>query len=116
MTPLVRRILYVMDEMNIIDLPLEVNGLQVKIVPNAPLAQAQNMDELEKVLQFGQVAQQFGMLGQVAVNQEEMLEYIAVKMGVPQSLLNTPEQREIIMQQMQQQQQAAMQSPEAPAV
>src|SRR6056300_1954337 len=89
MTPLVRRILYVMDEMNIIDLPLEVNGLQVKIVPNAPLAQAQNMDELEKVLQFGQIAQQFGMLGQVAVNQEEMLDYIAVKMGVPQSLLNT---------------------------
>jgi hypothetical protein len=116
MTPLVRRILYVMDEMNIIDLPLEVNGLQVKIVPNAPLAQAQNMDELEKVLQFGQIAQQFGMLGQVAVNQEEMLDYIAVKMGVPQSLLNTAEQREIITQQMQQQQQAAMQSPEAPAV
>lgn len=105
LTPIVRRVLYVMDEMNIIDLPLSVDGMEVKVVPTSPLAQAQNLDDLEKVLQFGQIAAQFGQIGQMAVNQEEMLEYIAVKMGVPQSLLTTPEQREQMIQQMQQMQQ-----------
>lgn len=112
MTPIVRRVLAVMDERGIIDLPLEVNGLQVKIVPTSPLAQAQNMDDLEKVLQFGQIAQQFGQAGALAVKQEAMIDFVAVKMGVPQELLNSPEEREVIMQEMQQammaqQQQAA---------
>jgi len=110
MTPIVKRILYVMDEMNLIDLPLSVNGQQVKVVPTSPLAQAQNLDDLEKVLQFGQIAAQFGQVGQMAINQEEMLEYIAHKMGVPQSLLTTPEEKELMVQQMQEmQQQQAMQ-------
>lgn len=109
LTPIVRRVLYVMDEMNIIDLPLSVDGMEVKVVPTSPLAQAQNLDDLEKVLQFGQIAAQFGQIGQMAVNQEEMLEYIAVKMGVPQSLLTTPEQREQMIQQMQQMQQMQQQ-------
>jgi hypothetical protein len=117
MTPIVRRVLFVMDEMNIIDLPLEVNGMQVKVVPTSPLAQAQNMEDLEKVLQFGQIAAQFGQVGQMAVNQEEMIDYIAVKMGVPQSLLTTSTEREEMVQQMQQQMQAqqqqAMIAPEA---
>jgi len=102
MTPIVRRVLSVMDERGIIDLPLEVNGLQVKIVPTSPLAQAQNMDDLEKVLQFGQIAQQFGQVAAVTLKQEAMIDYIAVKMGVPQELLNTPEEREMVMQEMQQ--------------
>jgi hypothetical protein len=102
MTPIVRRVLSVMDERGIIDLPLEVNGLQVKIVPTSPLAQAQNMEDLEKVLQFGQIAQQFGQVAAVTLKQEAMIDYIAVKMGVPQELLNTPEEREMVMQEMQQ--------------
>ena len=103
MTPLVRRILEVMDQMNIIDLPLEVNGLQVRVVPTSPLAQAQNMDDMDAVLQFAQIAQAFGQAGQMAINQEEMLTYIAEKMGVPQTLLNSPEEKEMIVQQMQEQ-------------
>jgi outer membrane lipopolysaccharide assembly protein LptE/RlpB len=68
------------------------------------------MEDLEKVLQFGQIAAQFGQVGQMALNQEEMIDYIAVKMGVPQELLTTPAEREQMMQEMQQamaQQQAA---------
>jgi len=107
MTPIVRRVLYVMDEVGLIDLPLSVDGLEVKVVPTSPLAQTQNMEDLEKVLQFGQIAAQFGMQGQVMVNQEEMLEYIAEKMSVPQRLLNNAEQREAIVTQMQQAQQQA---------
>ena len=108
MTPLVRRILYVMDEMNLIDLPLNVNGLEVKVVPTAPLAQAQNMDDLDSVLQFAQIAMQFGQAGMMAINQDEMVSYIAEKMGVPQSLLNTPEEKQLMIQQMQEMQAAQM--------
>ena len=102
MTPIVRRILFVMDQMNIIDLPLSVNGMEVKVIPTSPLAQTQNMEDLDKVLQFAQIAAQFGQNGMMAINQEETLDYIARKIGVPQALLNTPEQKEIMMQQMQQ--------------
>ena len=102
LTPIVRRVLFVMDEMNLIDLPLSVDGMQVKVVPTSPLAQSQNLDDLEKVLQFGEIASQFGQVGQMAINQEEMLNYIAVKIGVPQSLLTTAEEREEMVQQMQQ--------------
>ena len=101
MTPIVRRILFVMDQMNIIDLPLEVNGMQVKVVPTSPLAQTQNMEDLDKVLQFSQIAAQFGQAGMLTLNQDETLAYIAEKMSVPQALLNTPEQKQEIVQQMQ---------------
>jgi len=117
MTPIVRRVLSVMDERGLIDLPLEVNGLEVKIVPTSPLADAQNMEDLERVLQFGQIAQQFGQVAAVAVKQEAMLDYVAIKMGVPQQLLNTPQERQQVMQEMQaammqmQQQQGAMPEP-----
>lgn len=101
MTPIVRRVLFVMDQMNIIDLPLEVNGMEVKVVPTSPLAQTQNMEDLDKVLQFAQIAAQFGQQGMMAINQEETLDYIAQKMGVPQALLSTPEQKQQMMEQMQ---------------
>lgn len=113
MTPIVRRVLYVMDQMNLIDLPLEVNGMQVKVVPTSPLAQTQNMEDLDKVLQFAQIAAQFGQAGMMAINQEETLDYIATKMGVPQALLNTPEQKQIMVDQMQQ---AMAQQQQPPAV
>jgi len=109
LTPIVRRVLFVMDEQNLIDLPLDVDGQEVKVVPTSPLAESQNLDDLEKVLQYGQIAAQFGQVGQMAINQEEMLNYIAVKIGVPQSLLTTPEEREQMVQQMQQQMQAQQQ-------
>lgn len=111
MTPLVRRILYVMDEMDIIDLPLSVDGLEVKITPTSPLAEAQNMEDLEKVLNFAQIVMAAGPIGQVALNQDAMVDYIAEKMGVPYSLVNDEEQRQAIVQQMQSQMQQ-MQQPQ----
>jgi len=76
------------------------------------------MEDLERVLQFGQIAQQFGQVAAVTVKQEAMLDYVAVKMGVPQQLLNTPQERQQVMQEMQQQMMAMQQqqaaAPEPP--
>lgn len=109
MTPIVRRILYVMDDQGLIDLPLKTDGLEVKIAPTSPLAQAQNMEDLEKVLQFAQLTQAAGPAGQIALNQDEMVDYIAEQLGIPQRVVNSKEQRQQIAAEMQQQMMAMQQ-------
>jgi hypothetical protein len=101
MMPLVNRILYVMDEQNLLDMPLKADGKVVRIVPVSPLAQAQNMEDLQNVLQFAQIAAGAGPMGQVAINQDAMVDYIIEKMGVPRSVVNSAEQREQIVAEMQ---------------
>ena len=108
MTPIVKRVLTVMDQAAIIDLPLKIDGQQVKIVPISPLAQAQNLDELEAVMQFMQVAQAAGPSGQLAINQDKAISFIADRLGVPMSILNTQEEKEEILAQIEQQAEEAM--------
>jgi phage portal protein BeeE len=64
------------------------------------------MDDLDSVLQFAQIAMQFGQAGMLSINQDEMVSYIAEKMGVPQSLLNSQEEKQLMIQQMQEMQAA----------
>ena len=52
MMPLVTKILFVMEDRGLIDLPLRVNGLEIKVVPVAPLAMAQAMEEVEKAIKI----------------------------------------------------------------
>jgi len=108
MIPLVSKTLEVMDESGVINLPLNIDGLQVKVTPTSPLAMAQNMEEVNSIIQFNQIAQALGPNGQMMVKVEQMLEYIAKKMGVPSSIITTPVERQRLMQQMQQMAQLAM--------
>jgi hypothetical protein len=112
MVPLVGKMLQVMDERGIISLPLKVNGLEVKISPVAPLAMAQNMDDIQNILQYAQIAQQAGPQGQMAIKVDEMMDYIAEKLGVPQKLRPTPQERMMMQQQAAQMMQ---ENPEAAA-
>ena len=115
MLPLVARVLKVMDMQNLIDMPLRVDGQEVKVVPISPLAKAQNLEELESVLQFMQYTSQLGPAGMMAVNQDRAIEFVADRLGVPPSLLSTPEEREALMADMaaamQQEEQAGGQIP-----
>lgn len=115
MLPLVSRILKVMDMQNLIDMPLRVDGQEVKVVPISPLAKAQNLEELESVLQFMQYTSQLGPAGMMAVNQDRAIEFVADRLGVPPSLLSTQEEREQLMAEMQmamqQEQQAEAEPP-----
>jgi hypothetical protein len=112
MIPLVEKILLVMDDRGLIDLPLRVNGLEVKVSAVAPLAMAQNMEEINNILQFSQIAQSVGPEGAMAVKVGEMLDLIAEKLGVPQKIRRSAEER---AQQMQQLAMAAEQNPEMAA-
>jgi hypothetical protein len=121
MIPLVSKILEVMDDAGVINLPLKVNGLEVKISPVAPLAMAQNMEDVQNILQYAQIVQGVGPEGVANIKIDEMCDHIAEKLGVPQKLRPTPRERMMIKQQMQQaaQQQQMMQmaaeNPEAVA-
>ena len=121
MIPLVSKILEVMDDAGFISLPLKINGLEVKISPVAPLAMAQNMEDVQNILQYAQIVQGVGPEGAANIKIDEMCDHIAEKLGVPQKLRPTPRERMMIKQQMQQaaQQQQMMQmaaeNPEAVA-
>ena len=121
MTPIVQRTLQIMDAQNLIELPLKVNGLEVKIKPVSPIAQSQNNQDINNVIQFAQIVSQLGPEGQTILKIGKIADYIAEKLGIPADLTNSEAERAIIVQQTQEliQQQAeaeqAMQQPtEAP--
>jgi nucleotide-binding universal stress UspA family protein len=109
MIPLTEKILQVMDEAGLIDLPLRVNGLEVRVAPVSPLALAQNLDEINNIVQFMQIAQGMGPEGQMAIKPGAAADLIADKLGIPASIRTSPQEREQMMQQaMQMAQQAQM--------
>jgi len=109
MYPIVRRTLELMNELGMIELPLKVNGLQVKISPTAPLAMAQNMEKVQEVLNYMQILQGLGPQGQLFMNQDKAMDFIADNLGIPASLRTTPEERQALLQQAQQMAQMAQQ-------
>lgn len=102
MIPIVQKTLEVMDQSGMITLPLKVDGQEVKVTPTSPLAQAQNMEEVNSIMQFAQLAQAMGPEGQLAVKTGEMIDYLADKMGVPASIRTTPMERQQMMMEAQQ--------------
>lgn len=112
MIPVTAKILEVMDERGLIDMPLRVNGLEVKVTPVAPLAMAQNMEEVNSIMQYMQIAQSLGTDGQLAIKTDILVDYLADKLGVPAAVRNTAAERAVLMEEMrnQQQQQAIAQA------
>jgi hypothetical protein len=114
MIPLVTKILRVMDQRGLIDLPLKVNGLEIKVSAVAPLAMAQSMEDVQNVLQYAQIVQQAGPEAQMTLKTDAMMDFIAEKLGIPQKIRNTQEERAMMAQQMASAaQQVAQQAPEA---
>jgi hypothetical protein len=107
MIPLTAKILEVMDERGLIDMPLRVNGLEVKVVPVAPLAQAQNQEEIGAILNYAQLMQNLGPDGQIALKMDALVDYLGDKMGVPMSVRNNRAERAVMMEEARNQQQMA---------
>jgi hypothetical protein len=122
MIPLVTKILEVMDERGLIRMPLRVNGLEIKVTPVAPLAMAQNMEEVNAILQYAQLMQGFGADGQLALKNDAVVDYVGDKLGVPAAVRNDATERAVLLEEAQAQQmqaaamqQAMMQQQAAPA-
>ena len=116
MLPIIARTLYVMDQQGLIDMPLKVNGAEVKVTPVSPLAQAQKLQEVNDVMQYMQIANSMGPQGQVSVSVPKVLAFIAQRLGIDQNILNSPEEQEQMMMQMQQAMRAQQAGAEAPPV
>lgn len=108
MVPVVSKTLAIMDQEGLIDLPLKVNGLEIKVVPISPIAQAQSMGDIEKTLQWAQLSAQLGPEAAMNVKSAEISDFIADSLGVPARVRATPQERQQKMEEMQKQQQAAM--------
>jgi len=116
MFPIVSRILEVMDQQGLIDMPLRVDGQQVKITPVSPLAKVQSTEELQSTMQFAQIIQGLGPTAQMFLKEDELIMYIAERLGVPARMVRGREEREEMMMMMQQaaQEMQAAQAPENP--
>lgn len=112
MVPIVSLILDAMNEKRIIDLPLKVNGLEVKVVPTSPLAQAQNVEEVGEFMKFAQIVGSLGPEGQAAVNVGSAAAWVGDKLGIPQNLRRS--QAEIEQKIVEATQQAAQMEQQAP--
>ena len=113
MTPVVARVLSIMNEKGMIRLPLRVNGLEVKITPISPLAKAQNLDDINDVMQFAQIANSLGAGGQAEIKPEMIAKYVGDKLGIPADLRTSVEEKEQIQQQIMQMMQAQAQQESA---
>jgi hypothetical protein len=108
MVPLVGRILQVMDERGLIDMPLRVNGLEVRVAPVAPLAMAQNMEEVNAILQYLQMVGPLGAEGQLAIKTGAVVDYLGDKLGVPAAVRNDAAERTLLIEERAAAEQAQM--------
>ena len=82
----------------------------------SPIAQAQNMGDIEKFMQWVQMASALGPDGQMAVRTGAIADHVADKLGVPAELRTSPQERQQMAEQQAQMQAAQMAAQMAPAV
>ena len=105
----------IMDDRGLINLPLRINGLEVRVIPVSPLAKAQNLDDIQDVMQWAQISSSLGPVAQSTVKQDAIADFVADKLGVPIDLRTSDEERQELEQQIGQMLQAQQQMPpEAP--
>ena len=60
---------------------------------------AQNMERVNEVMNFMQITQSLGPQGQLYLNQEKAIDFIADNLGIPASLRTTPQERQALVEQ-----------------
>lgn len=114
--PIFQRTIDVLIDMGIITLPrgFKISGANVKMIVTAPLANLQNLDELDTIIRtYETVAQLFGPeLAMMAFKVEELPGKVAELLGFPSDMLRDDAEKEQMQQQIQQMM-AAMQAQQA---
>jgi hypothetical protein len=98
----------------LIQLPLKIDGLEVKVVPISPLAKAQNLEEVNEVMQFFQIANSLGPGGVAEIKPDAIAAFVGDKLGIPASLRNNEEEKQQIQQQAMAMQQQMMMQQQTP--
>lgn len=98
--PMVRRTLEVMEKQALIPGRVDVDGKIVNVAIMSPLAQEQNMSDIEKVVRWLEILG--GTVGPEVMMQgakvENLPEYLGEKLGIPQELMRTIGERAEIQQ------------------
>lgn len=105
MIPIVAKTLAVLDERGVIDMPLKVNGREVKVIPVSPLAMAQNADDIQALMEAAQISAMLDQLPQTHVDLDMAKDYVLDKRGVPMSIRLDAEQRKRVAEEQAAQQQ-----------
>jgi len=94
-TPLLRRVVYILKKQGRINVPM-INGREVKVINTSPLAQAQHNENVARVARWTELANaSFGpQVTNTVIKAEEALKYTAKEIGVPESLVRTDAERE----------------------
>ena len=103
LTPLVQRIIAIYQAQGILDIP-KVDGRTLRVVPVSPLLRAQDQQDVQDFIRFQQTAAQtFGAeFTPTLYNQEAVIQFLASKFGVPESLLADQETKEQNIEQLMQ--------------
>ena len=101
-TPLVARLVDIMDEAGLLadprfgDLAQALRDNMVRVTPVSPLAQAQDRADVQAVMAFVAGAASLGQMGQAMISQGIKLDaagaWVAQRSGVPQALIPTAEE------------------------
>lgn len=123
LVPLIQRTIDILSSNDMIDIPIKIDTVGVKLVVTSPLAQKQNMEDVRRVARWVdmvmKVAGEQGLVSKVDV--DAVIEYFADKFGVKQDFVKDEQDKRQMMQQMKklaqraQQQQMQQAQGQAPA-
>lgn len=99
--PVLRRTVHILKKQGRIQLPT-VNGREVKVRATSPLAQSQNFQDVQAVDRFLEmVAGRFGpQMVNLLIKSEEAAAFIGSKLGVPDRIIRSEQERKQMMAQM----------------
>ena len=105
-TPLIRRVIYILKKQGRIEIP-SIDNKEIKIVPESPLSRAQHEQDISDLNRFNStIGQTFGPeVLNLIVKQEEVARFLAEKMNLPEKLIRDSAEQQQVVQQMQQLQQ-----------
>jgi hypothetical protein len=105
-TPLIRRVIYILKKQGRIQIP-SIDNKEIKIVPESPLSRAQHEQDISDLNRFNStIGQTFGPeVLNLIVKQEEVARFLAEKMNLPEKLIRDSAEQQQVVQQMQQLQQ-----------
>ena len=93
--PVINRSLSILSNRGLIQGEIVLNDLLVKISVTSPLAQTQNLSDIQSVVQWIQIVQSLGpQIMMLGARVEDIPEYIGDKMGTPTELMRTREERD----------------------
>lgn len=99
-TPMVQRVIQILFKKGFINTDVNINNLAVQLQVTSPLARTQNLNDVQNIVQWMQIIANFGGPQGLALSTkaERVFNHIGEKLGVPQDLMRTEQERQQLTQ------------------